>query len=270
MSEDLQRAFYMFAGLFAGMPPAVFVLVSLLLFALTLYAGYHALHSVRIVVAVASAPLTDLNSRTSGLAKLRGTAQPASAPARSSPSSVVWYSRTHREGSKSSTLTTTDNFLIEDGYGRCAVDVAKAVIVPSQSESTHAFLDKSRVTDEKVIRAGDPVFALGELKFGLPPLADIPTVQCQLAKIGGVMVVSGDSEKNVKVLYSLYVLVLAPLTLLCTGALAFGIFIHLGSYPPSKGSVIKTFIESLRETPWESDPGLERQLRDETGTNPNP
>lgn len=177
------------------------------------------------------------------------------------PFFIVWYFRGSRSGSNSSTRATTDNFLIQDEYGVCAVDSAKADIVPTTHKASHAFLDTRRTSVEKIIHAGDPVFAIGELRRGLPPLAGMPEVQCQLA--GGVMLVSGSPERYVKVLYGLWFLVQAPLTLLFLGLLTFGAWIHISSYPPGDGNAVTTFFESLRANPWQSDPGLERQLRDQ-------
>lgn len=268
MNEDLQRALDMLHNLFGWMPPAVFVVVSLALLCLTLYAAYHALHSSRIVLAVANAPLADLRSTAAGPVKLRGTAQPPPAQAGKSPSSIVWYFRSSRSGSNSSTLATTGHFLVQDDYGVCAVDSGKADVVATTNESTHAFLDSSRTTVEKVIHAGDPVFAIGELRRGLPPLAHMPDVPCQLAKSGGVLLVSGSSERYVKVLYSLWFLVQAPLTLLFLGLLTFGGWTHIRHYPPGDGSAVTTFFDTLRTDPWQSDP-IERQLRDQAAKQPD-
>ncbi len=263
MNEDLQHAHDMLLGLFGGMPPAAFVIASLVLLSLTLYAGYYALRSGRIVGAVASAPLADLRVATAGRVKLRGAAQPASAQGGAGPSPIVWYYRSRRSGSSRSTLATTGHFLIQDDYGVCAVDSEKAVIVATASQSTHAFLDPSTTTVERVIHTGDALFAIGELKHDLPSPPGMPHVSCQLARSGGVLLVSGSPERDVKVLYSLWFLVQAPLTLLFLALLIFGGWTHLGSYPPGERGALSAFFESLRDHPWQSDPGLERQLRDE-------
>ena len=47
-----------------------------------------------------------------------------------------------------------------------------------------------------------------------------------------------------------------PLAFLCFGLLAFAALIHIGSYPPSEGSTVRTFIESLRTTPLLSEAGV--------------
>lgn len=266
MNEDLQRVLHMLANLFAGMPPVVFVVACLVLLVLTLWAAHAAWHSYRILDAVANAPLADLRSNATGLVKLRGTAQPPPAPSGQSPSALVWYQRRSRSGSNSSTLTTTDNFLIQDDYGVCAVDTEKAEIVPTTNDASHAFLDKSRSTVEKIIRTGDPVFAIGELRRNLPPPSGMADVHCQLTRFGGVLFVSGSPERYVKVLYRLWFLVQLPLVLLCFGLLAFGAWIHISSYPPSEGSAVRTFIESLRTTPLLSDPGVDHPLWKEVET----
>jgi hypothetical protein len=256
MNEDLQRAVYALGSLFSGMPPAVFVAASLALLCAALWLTHHVWRNVRIVSAVSSAPLADLRSTSGGLVKLRGKAQPAARPGRA-PSNIVWFSRSSRSGSNSSTHTTTDNFMIEDEHGSCAVETAKAEIVPTSSVSGHAFLDQSRTSSEKVIYTGDPVFALGEIRRDLPALAGMPAATCRLVKVGGVLLVSGSSERGVKVLYILWTIVQTLVGLLCWVAVSFGIYAHLISYPPTDGSAIRTFFDTLRTTPLKSDPGFD-------------
>jgi hypothetical protein len=97
---------------------------------------------------------------------------------------IVWLSRSRRSGSASSTLTSTANFSIHDAHGVCAVDTRKATILPSSSVAHEGFLDKSRSSVEKALYRGDPVFALGQLRRGLPPLAGVPDAPCQLVTAG--------------------------------------------------------------------------------------
>lgn len=267
MLDDLQHGLGMLNSLFGGMPPAVFAIVSLGLSCLTLYVGWRARRSALIVLAVARVPLTDLRTHTVGLMKLRGAAHPPPARDGAGPSPVVWYYRRTRSGSGSSTLATTGHFLIRDAYGVCAVDSGKADVVPTSSESSHAFLDTSRTTVEKVIHTGDSVFAIGELRRGLAP-TDLAGATCQLVRSGGVLLVSGSPERDVKVLYGLWFAVQAPLTLLFLVLLTFGGWSHITSYPPHEGSSLAAFFESLRTDPWQSDPGLERQLRGDAARQP--
>ena len=252
-----------FAGLFAPMPPAVFVVVGLALLTVTLWLTHLAWHSYRVVSAVANAPLADLRSPSAGLIKLRGTAEPPPAPAGQPASSIVWYSRSSRSGSNSSTLTTTQNFLIRDEHGACGVETARAEIVPTRSVSDHAFLDRSRTTSEQVIHAGDPVFAVGELRRDLPALAGLPDGHCQLSRSRGVLLVGGSTERYVTVLYVLWASVYSLLGLLCFGVLAVGAWAHVSSYPPTAGSAVRTFFDSLRATPLKSEAGLQHPLWDQ-------
>lgn len=245
------------------MPPAVFVAVGLVLLTVALWLTLLAWHSYRVVSAVANAPLADLRSPSAGLIKLRGTAEPPPAPAGQPASSIVWYSRGSRSGSNSSTLTTTQNFLIRDDHGSCAVETARAEIVPTRSVSEHAFLDRSRTTSEQVIHAGDPVFAVGELRRDLPEVAGLPKIHCRLSKSGGVLLVAATTERHVKVLYVLWSSVFSLLGLLCFSALAVGAWAHVSSYPPTAGSAVRTFVDSLRATPLKSEPGLEHPLWDQ-------
>ena len=260
MDEDLERALEMFGNLFAGMPPAVFVATSLVLLALAAWQTRRALRGYRIVKAIARAPLVDLRSRAGGLVKLRGTAQPPPPLPGKSPATVVWYSRSRRSGSSRSTRTTTDNFLIEDDHGRCAVLTAQAEIVPTRSVASEGFLDKSSSSSEKIVHAGDPVFAIGELRRGQPLPAGLSAASCQLARRGGVLLVSGSPERDVTVLYSLWSVVHVVLSLLCWGALAYGAWVHVGSYPPGKGGPVGTFFDSLQATPLQPEPGREHPL----------
>ncbi len=260
MTEDLQRALQMLVNLFTQLPPAGFVVAGAVLLALALWASHATWHSYRILDAVANAPLADLRSTASGRVKLRGTAQPLAAKPGQPPSGIVWYKRQSMWGSSRSTLVTTDTILIQDDYGVCSVDSEKAEIRPSTHETSHAFLDRSRSTTEQMIRTGDPLFAIGELRRDPLSLSGAGKPQCELTRSGGVLLVSGSPERSVKIYYRLWLLVQLPLALLCCGLLAFAALIHIGSYPPSKGSVVRTFIETLRTTPLQSEPGVGHPL----------
>ncbi len=260
MNEVQQRALQMLINLFTEMPPMAFLAAGVVLLVLTLWATHAAWQSYRILDAVANAPLADLRSTATGLVKLRGTAQTLPAKPGQVPSGIVWYKRDRWSGSDSSTLVTTDAILIQDDYGICAVDSERAEVRPTTHETRHAFLDKSRSTTEQIIHAGDPLFAIGELRRNAPVLSGAPNVHCELARFGGVLLVSGSPERNVKVHYRLWLLVQLPLALLCCGLLAFAALIHIGSYPPSSGSAVRTFIESLRNTPLLGEPGVGHPL----------
>lgn len=260
MNEEQQRALQMLINLLTEMPPVAFVVASMVLLVLTLWATHASWRSYRILNAVANAPLADLRSTASGLVKLRGTAQPLPAKPGQIPSEIVWYKRDRWSGSDSSTLVMTDAILIQDDYGICAVDSERADIRPTTHETSHAFLDKSRSTTEQIIRAGDPLFAIGELRRNAPALSGAPNVHCELTRSGGVLLVSGSPERSARIHYRLWFLVQLPLALLCCGLLAFAALIHIGSYPPSSGSPVRTFLESLRSTPLLSEPGVGHPL----------
>ena len=255
MTEDLHRIHDMLAALFMALSPAVFVAVIVVLLGLGLWITRKAWHSRRVARAVANAPLVDLRSNASGLVKFRGTAQPPAPKPGRGPSSLIWYSRTRRSGSNSSTLTTTDNFLIRDDHGVCAVNTDKTTILPSASVAKDGFLDQHSSSVEKALYVGDPVFALGELRRDLPPLAGASDARCQLASCGGVLLVSGGSEREARVLYRLWFAVQAPLALLSFGLLGFGAWAHVVGYPPGNDGPAATFLESLRTTPWKSEAG---------------
>ena len=76
MNEDLQRLHDMLVAAFMALSPALFVAVFAILLGLLLGALRQALRNLRIVQAVAKAPLVDLRSTVAGLVKIRGTAQP--------------------------------------------------------------------------------------------------------------------------------------------------------------------------------------------------
>ena len=260
MNEDLQRALQMLLNLFAEMPPVAFVAVGVVLLASGLWASHATWHSYRILDAVANAPLADLRSTTGGWVKLRGTAQPPATKPGQTPSGIVWYKRQSMWGSNRSTLVTTDAILIQDDYGICAVDSEKAEIRPTTHETSHAFLDQSKSTTVEFIRTGDPLFAIGELQRKPLSLSGASNVQWELTRSGGVLLVSGSPERSVKIYYRLWLLVQLPLALLCCGLLAFAALIHIGSYPPSNGSAVRTFFESLRTTPLLSESGVGHPL----------
>ncbi len=260
MSEDLQRALQMLIHLFTELSPLAFVAASLVLLVFGLWASHATWRSYRILDAVANAPLADLRSTTSGWVKLRGTAQPLAAKPGQTPSGIVWYKGQSRWGRDSSTHVTTDAILIQDDYGICAVDSGKAEIRPTTHETSHAFLDRSRSTTVQIIRTGDPLFAIGELRRNPPSLSGATSSHCELTRSGGVLLVSGSPERSVKIYYRLWLLVQLPLALLCCGLLSFAALIHIGSYPPSRGSSVRTFVESLRTTPLLSEPGVGHPL----------
>ena len=228
MHERLGRVYSALAGLFALMPVAIFVAVGLSLLGLGLYAGQHAWHSLRIVLAVVNAPSADLRSSAAGMVKLQARAQPPPARAGAGP---VWYFRESRSKGGGSTLATNGYFLLQDEHGQCAVDSGEAIIVATTSESKHAFLDSSSTTVEKAIHAGDPVFAIGELKRRMPAPAGMPGVQCRLAPSGGVLLVSGSPQRYVLALYGLWFVVQATLALLPLSLLALGVWLRMGRHP---------------------------------------
>ncbi|MBK6471247.1 MAG: hypothetical protein IPF94_11090 [Betaproteobacteria bacterium] len=131
----------------------------------------------------------------------------------------------------------------------------KTTILPSSSVAKDGFLDQKSFSVEKALYAGDPVFALGELRRDLPPLAGVSVARCQLAPFGGVLLVSGGSEREARVLHNLWFAVQAPLALLCFGLLVFGTWAHMVGYPPGDDGPAATFFESLRTTPWKSEAG---------------
>lgn len=253
MDEDLAPVFRGIADLFAGMPPAVFLTLASGLLGLALWALVRAGGSVRTVLAVARTPLADLRSMAGGRVRLRGTAQPGQ-----SGRGVIWYSRSRRSGRDSSTLTTTDNFCIEDVHGRCAVQTARTHIVPTRSDHSGGFGGQRSSAVERMIQIGDPVFAIGSLQRDLPPLADVPGVHCRLVRAGGVLLVSGASEAEVRVLCGLWAVVQTVCAAACAAVLALGVWAHLASYPPTDGSVLNSFVDALRHTPWQPEPGLAR------------
>lgn len=256
MNENVQRALQMLVDLFTEMPPAAFVAAGVVLLVVTLWTGRAAWHSYRILDAVANAPLADLRSTAAGRVKLRGTAQPAPAQPGQIPSGIVWYKRDRWSGSSRSTVVTTGAIWIQDDYGICAVDSDKAEIRPTTHETKYAFLDRSKSTTEQAIRTGDPLFAIGELRRNPPSLSGATGVRCELTRSGGVLLVSGSSERSVKVFYRLWLLLQLPLALLCFALLALGVVIHIGSYPPGRGGAAMSFFESLRTTPLLSAPGV--------------
>jgi len=268
MNEDLERLHDMLVAAFMALSPAVFVAVFAILLGLLLWALRQALRNLRIVQAVAKAPLVDLRSTVAGLVKIRGTAHPPEPRPGRAPSSIVWYSRHRRSGNNTSTLSTTDNFVIRDAHGDCAVNTGKTTILPAASLATEGFLDKSRSSVERALYTGDAVFALGALRFGLPPLSGVAHARCQLVRSSGVLLVSGASEREAKVLHTLWFIVQAPLALLCLGLLGFGTWAHLIGYPPGNDGSAATFLEALRTTPWKGEAGPDHPLWLQTPAEP--
>jgi hypothetical protein len=260
MTDDLKRIHEMLWGLFAVLPPAVFVGVSVVVLGLAVWTARHALHSHRIAQAIDQAPLVDLRSNVQGLVKLRGVTQPPTPRPGAAPSAIVWYSSSQHSHGNRSTRTSIDHFVIRDEHAACAVDALQTTILGSRSDTSEGFLDKSRWSTEKTLFTGDAVFALGALRRDLPPLAGVPDARVQLVRIDGVLLVSGESERQTQVLYRLWFIVQAPLAMLCFGLLAFGGWAHVMSYPPGARGQVATFYDSLLATPWKSEAGPDHPL----------
>jgi glyoxylase-like metal-dependent hydrolase (beta-lactamase superfamily II) len=58
---------------------------------------------------------------------------------------------------------------------------------------------EKRAFEKPILYTGDAVFALGALRFGLPPLSGVGQARCQLVRSSGVLLVSGASEREAKV-----------------------------------------------------------------------
>lgn len=228
MADTLQRLLQLLAALFAESPLPVAVLVSVVLLGVTLWAASAARHSFRILRALAKAPLADLGSDATGLVKVRGTAQPPPAPPGFSPATQVWHRRRTRDGSRGTTTATVGRFLIQDDHGVCAVDAEEAVVVATTHQTRTAFMNSSRSVSDESIRAGDSLTALGELRRDLPAPPDVGGVRCQLKRSGGVLLVSGAPERQVKVLFGLWFAVQFPIALAGSCVLAFGALVQLG------------------------------------------
>lgn len=131
------------------------------------------------------------------------------------------------------------------------------------------FLDPQRSSVEKALYSGDPVFALGALRRDLPPLAGVAEASCRLARAGGVLLVSGGSEREAQVLHRLWFGVQALLALLGLGLLVFGAWAHVVGYPPGDAGPLATFVESLRRTPWKCEAGPDHPLWRTAPTEPD-
>ncbi len=244
MIETAQRVLGMFVSLFAGIPPLVSALVFLVLLSVTLWVAHAAWHSYRVLDAVANAPLADLRSNAGGLVKLRGTAQPPPARDGYSPSSIVWHKKHSRWGTSSSTTVTVGHFLIEDEHGVCAVDSEQAEVIPTTHESSRGFLGSSRSTTEQSIHTGDALLAIGELRRDLPAPPGMADVRCQLVRTGGVLLVSGDAERGVKVRYGIWLGVQLVPTLLGLGLLALGALVHASKEDNAAGRFLHALLST--------------------------
>ncbi len=240
--------------------PAVFLAVSLALVALVVWAGGHVRRSMRVLHALSHAPLADTRSTTPGLVKLMGAAKPPPPPPGQSEAPIVW-SESQRSSStggfRTGSGTISVGFIrIADEHGACAVDVQRARMVGTTSTSEHSGLQPRVRSSSAQIARDDPVFALGELHQGAPRGLDPSSARCTLHPNGGVLLVSGAPERQVRALYGLYM----PLQV--AGA-AFGLFLlattvrgHLQSYPPGGMASARTFATALSRTPFRWEPGL--------------
>lgn len=245
------------ASWFLGWSPLVFLCVTIALSVLTIWTGRSAWISLRILVATASAPVAQLGSPSSGLVKLRGTAQPPPAPPGYVESSTVWRETMSRGGgSLGTTSRTVGHVRIQTPAGICRVDLAKAKVVPTVSSTESEFLDRSRWKSFGEIRSGDPIFALGALHSSDSNAGGVPEALGELRPVGGVLLISGAPEREVKVQFGIWLLLQGPAAILLATLLVWGSWIHMTSYPPGGIGSIRTFVETLAERPFEGYPGV--------------
>lgn len=256
MSDLRIRVMNALGTLFLSMSPAVFVATVACLFALTIWAGQHAWVSARIFWGSGNAPEVALDSGATGLVKVRGTAQPRPPAPGFDPSSIVFAESHRRTSSQSATSSrTVGDVLILTERGACTLNVDHAEVVPTTSESSHAFMDRSQIRSSGEIRRDDPVFALGALQSAAPgSVAAGP--RYELRPVGGVLLLSGVPEREVRILFGIWLTLQGPAALLLTAILLFGTWVHITSYPPGDLGSVRTFLETLRRAPLGAEPGI--------------
>lgn len=269
MADSATSVVEIIQGGFARMPAAIFAGLFLALVAIGLKASLAGWRSTHILLLVARTPALDVGSDRGAaigrIVKIHGAAESAQ-PADLDP--VLWQHSVRSTGKSSRTrLTKAVPIVVHTAAGPCLVDARRAEVVPSRSDTDHAMFDRDRYTVDKAILRGDEVFAIGRL--GSPSAADragsassgASTSTCELRRTWGLMLLSGASERNVSVLYAMWLAVQLPLAALCLLLAVWGARIHLSTYPTTPPGTRASFFEALRSIPLENDPGVEMEMR---------
>jgi hypothetical protein len=137
-----------------------------------------------------------------------------------------------------------------------AVRSQDARLVPTESREDHAFLDRSTFSITRTIRSGDALWAIGRPERAATPDSGEVRKTFRLQRSAGVLLVSGRPEREVMVIYGLWLAIHAVLALACCGLLAWAALRHIYTYPPCAGGQLRTFVHTLVAAPFTAEPGV--------------
>jgi len=247
---------------FQGIPAAWILLGAVVLLGLAIWLTRRWLRYSRIIEGLKSAPLVTSDSTVTGLVKLVGQAYPGTDHS-SSPytnTSYVWCVSEKVDTRSKATYRKSGSYsvapmLIRDSAGDCVVDPQEAVVVPTLRKSTvdNHFLDDSTYRTEKLIRPGDPVFALGQIRR---QQTRENLAHCRLRKSDrGVLLFSGKSEGRTLLRFRLYFWPAFAAMILCVGLAGLGFWGHLQGYPNQS---VGEYVDALMTRPFTEYPGANR------------
>lgn len=200
-----------------------------------------------------SAPLVTTDSTVSGLVKLVGQAQPGGDDSASyfNKASYVWsVSETldaRKRNFRKSGSYSAAPMLIRDSAGDCVVDPQEAVVIPTLTKNTvdNNFLDDSTYHTKKLIRPGDPVIALGQIRREQARESNAPSRLRRSDR--GVLLYSGKSEQRTLLRFRLYFWSALSAMILCLVLIVFGFWAHLQGYP---NQAVSEYVDTLMSRPF--------------------
>lgn len=253
---------------FVGLSPAWLLVDTAGLIALAVWLGRRAYPWYRILRALRSAPLATVKSNASGTVKLLGHAYPGSDHASSTLTSTpyVWcvyekFDSRSIVGMGRSGSYSVSPILVRDATGECVVDPQQAVVVPTlvKGRSDRHMFNDSTSQIERLILPGDPVVAIGELrsvKERVDPGA--PASYRLLKPKGGVLLVSGKSERRTLLRFRLLFWPAAAAAALCALIGMRGLIVHVESYPAPS---LAQYFDVLLTRPGMSYPGPQTEAK---------
>jgi len=244
-------------GFFHRFPAAWILIGAVALLSLAVWITRFWLLYHHVIEGLKSAPLVTTAAATSGLVKLVGQAQPDD-----DSSSYVWRETEKLDTRSRGSLRKTGTFsvgpmLIRDSAGDCLVDPQEATVIPTLKNTkvdNHLF-DSSTYRTEWLIRKGDPVVALGELRRPQPKPGQ-GSEPCRLRRSDhGVLLYSGKSEAATLLRFRLYFWPTLTAMIFCLTLAGFGFWAHLQGYPNQS---VGEYVDALMTRPFTPYPGADR------------
>lgn len=247
---------------FHSMPAAWILICAVALVGLAIWLTRRWLPYSRIIDGLKSAPLVTTDSTVTGLVKLVGQAQPGGDDSAGyfNKASYVWSVSETLDTRSKGALRKTGSYsvapmLIRDSAGDCVVDPQEAVVVPAVTTGKvdrHIFSGDTYHT-KKLIRPGDPVIALGQIRREQARESNAPR---RLRKSdSGVLLYSGKSEQRTLLRFRLFFWSTFGAMSLCVVLIGFGFWAHLQGYPNQS---VGEYVDALMTQPFEGYPGAAR------------